>query len=356
MHGSLELQWVFIMHIFCHIAYYTVLRRMGNILVQEIPKSETRKFNNVERRDFFWDRFIIYISSSIIALTVLSASVEFFRGGSGVSCLIPLINRDQVAFLTQFCVDSLPITEHFPVYLLAHGLSLIIPHYMWSSIFKSHFDSFFSVATSIEYLRKGEKGEYSEEDFSRVEKLKKIHGNAKIFLWFMGKLTAQLIISFYSFWITFGWFFIGKRFSVSFTCDVTVMDGAESILDDWPENITEVSCVYPTFRILYVALILDMILTYFVAILAICGLMWCITIHWKELGHKVIAEFAFQSLLEPKSYAALFYSITVEISFKRYGISLSSDQIIRNDLDFLTMALYASDNIYGRAFTDILVS
>ena len=39
-------------------------------------------------KDFVWDQFLKYISSAILALTILNVSVEFLRGG-GVLCFPP---------------------------------------------------------------------------------------------------------------------------------------------------------------------------------------------------------------------------------------------------------------------------
>ena len=42
----------------------------------------------LQLKDFVWDQFLKYISSAILALTVLNVSVEFLRGG-GVLCFPP---------------------------------------------------------------------------------------------------------------------------------------------------------------------------------------------------------------------------------------------------------------------------
>ena len=47
---------------------------------------------SLEQKDFFWDQFLKYISSGILALTVLNVSVEFLRGG-GVQCFPPTVSK-----------------------------------------------------------------------------------------------------------------------------------------------------------------------------------------------------------------------------------------------------------------------
>ena len=43
-------------------------------------------------KDFVWDQFLKYISSAILALTILNLSVEFLRGG-GVLCFPPVLSK-----------------------------------------------------------------------------------------------------------------------------------------------------------------------------------------------------------------------------------------------------------------------
>lgn len=312
-----------------------------------ITKIEGKTFNNaVEKKDFPWDQFIIYVSSSILALTVLSVTVEFFMGVSGVSCLYPSnATREQAIFMDQYCTDSLPRTEYFSVYILVHGLLLIIPHYVWSAAFDGDFDSFFLVATNIDCLRDHEVGEYSEENFSRVNKLEKKYGRSKLIVnCFKVKLVAQVLLSIASLGIG-GGVFREKFFSFSFNCTLP-MDGASLILDEWPENIT---CVYSRFRILYVAWIVDLFLTALVIILALYGLAWCYWRHASQLGYHSVAEFTFQSFTEPNFYEFPRTILTCE------NLRRSIYPTIQNDLDFLLLALLGSASIYGEAFRDILV-
>lgn len=46
----------------------------------------------LQLKDFVWDQFLKYISSAILALTVLNVSVEFLRGG-GVLCFPPPLTK-----------------------------------------------------------------------------------------------------------------------------------------------------------------------------------------------------------------------------------------------------------------------
>ena len=55
-------------------------------------KKDDAAATSLEPKDFFWDQFLKYISSAILALTVLNVSAEFLRGG-GVQCFPPAISK-----------------------------------------------------------------------------------------------------------------------------------------------------------------------------------------------------------------------------------------------------------------------
>jgi hypothetical protein len=139
---------------------------------------DRKKVGEVELKDLVWDQFAKLASSAILALSLLTFTVELFKGIKGVACFHPSntasgneLTLIQATFIDQFCSDFLPITEYYPVYILAHGLMLVFPHYVWSATFKGHFDGFFLIAVNIHYLQNSKIGEYSEESFSRVDKL-----------------------------------------------------------------------------------------------------------------------------------------------------------------------------------------
>lgn len=55
-------------------------------------KGKKDEGTSLEPKEFFWDQFLKYISSAILALTVLNVSVEFLRGG-GVQCFPPTTSK-----------------------------------------------------------------------------------------------------------------------------------------------------------------------------------------------------------------------------------------------------------------------
>ena len=325
---------------------------MGDVPLQtalEIIKNDRRKVNDVEQKDFPWDQFIKYVSSAILALTLVNITLEFLTG-DGISCFHPFdvagkaLTLTHARFINGYCSDSLPRTTYLPTYIFAHGLLFVIPHYVWSAFFKKDFDSFFLVATKINLLRDSSIGEYSEENFSRVRKLEKEYGGGRsIFFCFVLKLALQLLLSIFVLGISGGVFH--GRFSSSFNCSLPLTE-AGVVLEEFPENVT-VLCVHSNLRTLYVVWITDFILTALVGVLATWGLLWCVLMwcglnNGRQLGHDLVTDFAVESLLEPNAYVSP-------------GRKQDFEKAIKSDLDFLLLTLYRSDTIYGEAFREIMV-
>jgi hypothetical protein len=329
-----------------------------------INDERKKKLGEVE---LVWDQFAQLASSVILALSLLSFTVDFFKGTKGVTCFHPSntasgneLTLSQATFINQFCSDSLPITEYFPIYILLHGLMLIFPHYVWRATFKGHFDGFFSIAVKINRLQDNKNGEYCQESFCRVEKLqKKYGGRSGIFSLFVVKLVLQLALSFLFLGINAVLF---QDFSFSFSCTLP-LEEVELTMNNQPQNITTFPCVYTSFRFLRVVWFIDLILIALVAVMAIYGLMWCFWKHGRQLGHYLVAEFAFQSLLEPNFFELPRFTITSHSPKSSNCCCLKFEDPrksiyprIKSDLDFLSLVLYRSDPFYGQVFRDILVS
>ena len=286
--------------------------------------------------------------------------------------------RDQASFLNSYCIASIPLTEYFPVYILVHGLLLATPHYIWSTIFKGDFDSFFSIAGKIDRLHSSETGEYSEENFDRVKKLEVEYGgsNRRIFASYILKLFLQLLVCVGSIGLSLGWL---RDFSFSFQCPRQLEEDGV-IPDEWPLNTT-VPCVYTSLRILSIVRIADFILTGLAMAMIMYGLAWCVVRHTEQLGYKRVAKFTFQSGLKPDLF--VFPPIFQLKSRKHYGLIMSDfktnsclwclmwlccrrrlkvrlgnsvSPAISNDLDFLLLQLFRADTSHGRVFRKIQVS
>ena len=354
--------------------------------VQDLLSNDKKKdvSDAIEPKDFFWDQFHKYVSSAILALTVLNVSVDLLRDG-GVVCFPPpdtddlLTNkliyefgRDQAKYLNNYCARSVPITEYFPIYILVHGIFLIAPHYIWNAVNKGDFDSFFAIAEKFDRLRDYKTGEYPEQNFDRVTKLEFEYGGSrrKIFFSYLVKLCSQLCVCVGS--VIFSSIYF-TEFSFSFNCPRDLSENSLSM--GWPLNIT-VPCVYSSLRILSLIRYADFILVAIAGVLSIYGLAWCFLRHTGELGHIEIARFQFQSGLTADNF--IFPSV---ISWPSHQCCCCKDKKkkhrppfiiwvfthyprirnvfsprIKSDFDFLIMRLFRADLSHGKVFRDIQVS
>ena len=64
----------------------------GTVKTFQDDKKDDASSTSLRPKDFFWDQFLKYISSAVLALTVLNVSVEFLRGG-GVQCFSPTVTK-----------------------------------------------------------------------------------------------------------------------------------------------------------------------------------------------------------------------------------------------------------------------
>ena len=203
-----------------------------------LGNSEKKKSSStVVLEDFFWDQFIKYISSTILALSVLNVTVEFLKGG-GIFCFPPSDNLaienqnlqgnvlyefgpGQASYINNYCARIILKTEYFPIYILIHGISLVIPHFVWSSIHRGDFRSFFSVVNKLDHLR-DESGEYDSNKFDLVTRLEQAYSGQGIFFSYIFKLLCQLAVCIVSLAAT-SLFFLDCELAFSFCCpDVNI--------------------------------------------------------------------------------------------------------------------------------------
>ena len=379
--------------------------------VYELLSSEKKKENvSIHPKEFFWDQFLKYIASATLALTVLNVSIEFLRGG-GVSCFPPSDNvaitagdlegktmyefgRGQTSYINNYCARSVPKTEYFPIYILVHGILLIVPHYVWSAIYNGDFDSFFSIVDKLDRLR-DKSGEYDSKNFERVTKLELEYNGRRIFISYIGKLILQLIISLVSL-IFSAAFFVDCDFEFSFCCpDDNTCNTAEAEEQTCPMNITgkipkgwplfiNIPCVYTSLRILNLVRYADFLLLGIAVLLVLFALGWCFVRHTEQLGHEAIARFCFHSCLNSDLHrfpSPIFWPVygclrkeddeTDKKKMKRkqklmkyfwlfthypqFHLTNLFSPRIQNDFDFLLLMLFRADTSHGQVFKDIQV-
>ena len=115
----------------------------------------------LEQKLFFWDSIIFYLATAILGLSVSNIVVDFLRPEpNAVSCFTPYnYTRSQADYVNNYCNDFLPFAENFSLALVAHGVILLLPHFLWKAYFSARIDFFFSHAAKLETLRERERQE-----------------------------------------------------------------------------------------------------------------------------------------------------------------------------------------------------
>ena len=325
----------------------------------------------IEPKQFFWDQFLVYVSTIIALLTVLDVTLQFFRGG-GLACRVPVtidegqdnascgearnltpeaacsseisISRDEVAYINTFCQESLSRAEYYPFFVLIQGLLLAAPQYLWAALFVGQFDFFFGLVQQLDRLRSRETGEYRAKNFEIVSKLEKQFPRKwkwiGIFFFYVLKLSAQLAVVVIAIIVNVT-FFHEEYFNFAFDCPETLNPPPKG----WWLPI-RVSCVFSSFRLHKQLRAINIFLLCLGFFVILYGLWWCFKRHVNALGFKDAALFAFSSCLRPTEY--------VEERFFHSRKSPFNPRV-RNDLDFLLLRLFRADSGHGLVFKDIQV-
>ena len=331
------------------------LNEMTEHLPDDLRKSDDSAKGTADSsltpKDFFWDQMITVLVSAILGLTLLDIIAEFFSA-TGLQCYTPYnveipdandFTRDRAAYVISYCHQKLPRGEFFTVFLLAHGIAIIAPHFLWSSLFGGKFDHFFGLVRELNRLRNLKTGQYDAKNFEIVRKLEKEYRQNMIYRGYKGKLFMQLLFSLTSFLL--GVFFFGNdSFLSTFCCPNRCEDINATLPDDWPLE-TSLRCVYP-LRYLFVLRNLDVALVGAAIMVLIYGLLsMCMFRYPTELGYGIIANFVNKSCLTADDY--------VTKPWLRQFPKLSPK--ICNDVEFLLMKVFHTDAGIGKVFKEILI-
>ena len=371
----------------------------------------------VKQKEFYWDQIVIVLVSSMLGLSFLEISIEFFRG-SEVQCYFD--NNFSISkgnYINSYCYGSLPNTQYYLVFILISALVLFAPHYLWNSYFSAHFDFFFDLIKKLDRLRDTNTGEYSSQNFERVKKLEERFSKSQIFFFYKTKLVLQWI-SCVVVLVVNAVYFRKEDFKEEFDCPMNcALDGDGNLTtpncsDLWPLD-EQFRCVYNSFRLLnFLHSTMYGLLGLMITVLVI-GLVWSgLSRHATELGAKTIADFCFSSCLHPEAFSFTSWmkilekfcsgcekllkcsytkkcnctkvskycckpwkifrcsckpSCTKTVFRYCYSSCLSRFSIwldtfkcfnprIKNDLDFLLMRLFKADSGHGQVFKDIQIA
>ena len=329
-----------------------------NVVTSELKKKVAINSDNqppplIQRKEFYWDEIIKWLVAASFGLSFLDVSVEFFRNYT-VTCYVPNgTNRDEVAYINNYCLSSLPRSEYFTLFILIHGFLILGPHILWRTVFDASFHFFFDLVSNIDQLREGYSGEYSQKNFDIIHRLEAEYTRPivvcnrqiflpKIYIFYLVKLAVQLVIVFGSIIFSISFF---DDFSEMFICP-TESQQDKIIFDSrkWP--ITDsVVCVYPSLRFLSLLRYGDIIFLCLIIIVLVYAFLWCLLRHTEELGHKTVAKFCTQSNLPQDNYISTIPLKNANPFTPR----------IRSDLDFLVLMLFRTSSGRGATFKELQI-
>ncbi|XP_065916014.1 uncharacterized protein [Dysidea avara] len=300
-----------------------------NAVSAEVSKAKAEP-QRLDQKLFFWDNIIFYVASAILGLSVSNIVVDFLRPEPNtVTCFTPFnYTINQANYVNNFCNDFLPFSENFSLALVAHGVLLLAPQYLWKAYFSARIDFFFFHAAKLETLRERDTGEYPHTNFSVVDYMhREFYERRDILIGYIIKLSLQCVVAVIALIISNVLF---QDFDIQFDC--FYQETATQ-----PDSILT-RCSYSKLRFVSILRWFDYVLLVLSILTILYGLWWCLLRSHPELGHKDISLFCYDSCTNSKHYKAK----------KWYRL--------KNDLHFLLVSLFATNAGLGRVFKSVQIA
>lgn len=321
----------------------------------------------VTSRELFWDKVVLFLAATIVALTAVDVLSEILRGDTGSVCFIPEefnVTESQDAYIQSFCSQRIRKIRYLPIFVLVHGLLIGAGHYVWKSSFSKNFNYFFTLTKSLSRFKDKDTGEYPYLNVAIIKKLQlefSVYDRQKVFRWYLVKLVFQEIVAIAS--LVFSLSFFALNFDASFECPHEDEDTSA-----WPYPGMIVTCISISVQLFWLIRLIDLILLVALIVLLLWGfLKMSIWPHPKYLNTKQAALFSFTTGIDstfyvPKSdshyiramFRNAFYWIgdRVVALLRRRAKDFDADPVplISTDLDFFLFLLYRTDSSLGHAF------
>ena len=308
-----------------------------------------------KQRNFFWDSFILSIALFISGLSFSGIIAELFPGENSVGCFIRSDNRNLYNFINTYCYKDIPKIKFFPVIVLSQSALLFAPHYCWKAIFSAKIESFLSHAAKVEILREKDTGKYPYHNYTIVKYLRReFKDSYSISFSYILKLALQIGSVIYSFAINIGLFKDFWNMDIVFQCqdDNQLFDKLfdnkshdnESLHNKSFDNksLDSLTCAYPRRAVLNVLVYIDYVLIVSASVMLMYGLIWVLRSHSKINHNYTIADFCYNSCIDPQ----YCYKLSKGIYFQKDCCQ------IRDDFTFLLASLHSG---YRRVFTTIII-
>ena len=316
----------------------------------ELVSSEknSEKTPMLEPKLFFWDILIFYLASAILGLSVSNTIVDFMRPEpNSVVCFSSFNNRDQAAYINDYCNNFLP--ENFTLALVIHGVLLLLPHYLWKVYFSARMDFFFTHAAKLETIRDRNTGEYPHRNFNVVDYMHREFQERKdILIGYVLKLILQFIVVLVAIATTTRLF---QDFTIQFYC---------SDVDDEDPVFQRVKCSYAKLRFVSILRWADYIFLGLSVAVVGYGLYWCLLKNHPELGHQGTSQFCYDSCINSKHCETKnhWYHLDLLLLLNSLFSTKAKGKRYRleSDLHFLLMSLFSTNAGLGRVFKSVQVA
>ena len=298
-------------------------------------------------KELFWDRAVAVLTKINFVVAAIGFVTQYFIEKTLICKASSDLNYDPVPYIDTYCHGNDEGGQY--LFLVAHSLLAVVPHYLWYSAFGSQLKYFFALVRKIEKLRFLETPQCDPKTMDVVNKMEyQFPANqGKLFKTYRTKIVLQLIIMAVALLVNHVAF---GGLSANYACP----DGAETCMEDlhlefqeaWPSTCSLRCLSRPswTAHVLGTAITVSMFLK---IIVLLYGLGWCFAGHPAELGAHKIATFGFASGLSLADHT--FPSPPGVRSLQGLLLRLHSAMSpgISSDMDFLTVQLFHADRKHG---------
>ncbi|XP_065895303.1 uncharacterized protein [Dysidea avara] len=319
-------------------------------VAQSIFDTATKREKDLQQKSFPWDTFLVFIASSIVGLSISNVVIDFFRPEqSTVVCFVPTDNhfdRDQVAYVNNFCIEDLPPSVYFPIALFTQGTLLLSSHYGWKVLLSARIDFFFTHVAELESMRDRSTGKYPDKNFDVVEYMyKELNGKSVVVRSYLFKLVFQFAVVILA--IVFN-AKIFDEFEHKFNCDINNTSEEVSF-----QNIT---CVFSKLHFLFFLSIFDYVFLGLSIIFLLWGFGSCIYNH-SDLQHKDVAIYCYELCINSQDYMSNSRYYKNDYSAKCKKILQPLRWFTCNDdHNFLLLLLFASNAGLGKVFRSMQIA
>lgn len=293
-------------------------------------------------KELFWDWAVAAVTKFNFGITFIGFVLQYFTENTVICKASSDFNYDQISYVDTYCHGNYDSGQY--LFVVACGLLVVAPHYLWSSVFGGHVEYFFALVRKIRLLETGCHDPKTMDVVNMMEHQFPAN-QGQIFKMYKTKLVFQLTIVVSALAVNhFAFGGLTAYYKCSNEAEACMEDLRAGLEGAWPPTCSLGCLTVPSWApsILKTA---DNVIMYLELVMLVCGLGWCLIRHPAELGAQRIATFACASGLPPGDHTFPWGEQTSKGHPKRAQNLLSP--AITNDMDFLTVRLFQADHKHG---------